>query len=366
MAETFDFDLICVGSGPAGQRAAVQAAKLGKRAAVIEKGHNIGGACIDTGTIPSKTFRQAVLNLAGHDNRPTAAQVLAQVGSVVEREAAVIENQLMRNDVSIFHGEASFKGPHAIAIHSAKGDQAITSQYILIAVGTRPAAPPGVNPNGETVISSDDITHMGRVPRTMTVVGAGVIGIEYASMFAALGVEVTVVDQRPRPLEFMDWEIVDELVHQMRQANVIFRFNEKVQHLEVADGPPSRAVILLESGKKLVSESALFSVGRIGDSDRLNLVAAGLSADDFVRIGAGVTEGVLRLEVDNPGATGTVAPRGPGTQRSGFGLRIVDALADAWGVSRNGDTRVWVELACWPSTGANSTPGAARPSKGGP
>jgi len=284
MAETFDFDLICVGSGPAGQRAAVQAAKLGKRAAVIEKGHNIGGACIDTGTIPSKTFRQAVLNLAGHDNRPTAAQVLAQVGSVVEREAAVIENQLMRNDVSIFHGEASFKGPHAIAIHSAKGDQAITSQYILIAVGTRPAAPPGVNPNGETVISSDDITHMGRVPRTMTVVGAGVIGIEYASMFAALGVEVTVVDQRPRPLEFMDWEIVDELVHQMRQANVIFRFNEKVQHLEVADGPPSRAVILLESGKKLVSESALFSVGRIGDSDRLNLVAAGLSADERGRL----------------------------------------------------------------------------------
>ncbi len=289
-ADSYDYDLVCIGSGPAGQRGAVQAAKLGKRVAIVERRGGVGGICVDTGTIPSKTFREAVLgvlatNIAGTIGpRPTALQLLARVGDVVGREGSIIMNQLSRNGVDVLQGEAAFVDPHRLRIRSSTGTREITTASVLIASGTIAVPPAGATPDGETVITSDEISTMTRLPRSLAVVGAGVIGIEYASMFAALGVEVTVVDRRDRPLEFVDAEIVDELIHQMRKSNISFRFGESVERLDVVEGPPRRAVLQLASGKKITADMALFSVGRLGATETLDLANAGLTTDARGRI----------------------------------------------------------------------------------
>jgi NAD(P) transhydrogenase len=292
---SYDFDLVCVGSGPAGQRAAVQAAKLGKRAALIERQRVVGGVCLETGTIPSKTFREAVLSFAAASNlleggvlrpivRPTAEQLLARVNQVVRRECGVVEDQLSRNDVTVIRGSASFADPHTFLVQTEETNRRVSADRIVVAVGTAAGTPPGMTGAGSVAITSDEIMCLKRLPRTMAVVGAGVIGVEYASMFAALGVEVTVVDRRDRPLEFLDREIVDELLHQMRKRRVTFRLGEAVERVDVHDGTPTRAVLLLESGKRIISELALFSVGRQGATDRLNLASAGLTADGRGRL----------------------------------------------------------------------------------
>jgi NAD(P) transhydrogenase len=293
---SFDFDLLCIGSGPAGQRAAVQAAKLGRRAAVIERRSAVGGSCLTTGTIPSKTFREAVLHFAAlrdHperrkfaklEYRPSAKQLLDRVERVVIEECGIIEDQLRRNDVVILRGQAAFVDPHTVAITSQDGRREVTAASILVACGTNPADPPGVASDREVVLTSDDIAGLERLPRSMVVVGAGVIGIEYASMFAAVGVEVIVVDRRERPLEFLDGEIVDELIHQMRRRKVTFRPKEGVERIEVVEGPPKRAVVTLESGKRITTEMVLFSVGGVGATGDLAVDKAGLSADDRGRL----------------------------------------------------------------------------------
>lgn len=297
MEPSYDYDLICIGSGPAGQRAAVQAAKRRKRVAVIEKRRIFGGVCLDTGTIPSKTFREAVLYFTPpynpfdrrprRETRPSAEQLLERVESVVQQECAVIENQLVRNGIELVSGEAMFKDPHTVRVREDDGWRELSAANFLIAVGTRPTPPPDVPTDGETVLISDEIVRLQRVPRTLTVVGAGVIGIEYASMFAALGVDVVLVDKRERPLEFLDHEIVDELIHQMRNHNVTFRAGESVEGLEPRDGPNRQVVVTLESGKRIVSDMAFFSVGRMGATHALNLGAAGLEADNRGRLQVG-------------------------------------------------------------------------------
>ena len=291
----YDYDLLCLGSGPAGQRAAVQAAKLGKRAALVERQRIVGGVCLETGTIPSKTFREAVLSFAAASAvleagvlrplvRPSAEQLLARVNEVVRRECSVLENQLSRNDVTVIHGSASFADAHRLLIEEAGSKRLVSADRIVVAVGTSAGGSPGLVGGDGIAITSDEIMCLKRLPHTMAVVGAGVIGIEYASMFAALGVEVTVVDRRDRPLEFLDREIVDELLHQMRKRRVTFRFGEAVERVEVQEGTAGRAILFLESGKRIVSELALFSVGRQGATARLNLEAAGLTADGRGRI----------------------------------------------------------------------------------
>jgi NAD(P) transhydrogenase len=292
----YDYDLVCIGSGPAGQRAAVQAAKLGKRAAVVEKQQCLGGVCLGTGTIPSKTLREAVLFFsrvaAWHDRarvtppeaRPTAEQLLAKVDEVLAREQDVIEDQLRRNDVAMVRGEASFTGPHTLLVQAEHGWREISADKIVIAVGTHPAPPPGVAADGDIVLTSDDVMRLKRLPRSMAVVGGSVIGIEYASMFAALGVPVTLVEKRQRPLEFLDREIVEELIHQMRHRNVTFRLGEAVESIEVSDAPPQRAIMHLESGKRLVADVVLFSAGRVAATGPLKLAAAGLAGDGRGRL----------------------------------------------------------------------------------
>lgn len=296
MNRGYDYDLLCIGSGPAGQRGAVQAAKLGKRTAVVERGRVLGGNCVDTGTIPSKTFREAVLSLGGRAFlsktrqrsgpviRPTAEELFARVAEVVQHQADIVEDQLQRNDVTVLTGEAGFKDPHTVVVTSNDTSSVVTAANILIAVGTIPAPPLGAATEPNLVVTSDELLQLTMLPRRLTVVGAGVIGIEYASMFAALGIDVTVIDKRDRPLEFLDWEIVDEFLSQMRSRNVTFRLGEEVERLEIAEGPSRRVVMLLESGKRLVSELVLFCAGRQGATAQLNLPAAGLKADDRGRL----------------------------------------------------------------------------------
>jgi NAD(P) transhydrogenase len=296
MKQNPDYDLVCIGSGPAGQRAAIQAAKLGKRVAVIEKQRTVGGICIETGTIPSKTFREAVRRVYSRPGleagdqpyrervRPTMQQLVGHVSKVIQREVAVVHDVLARNDIRLLHGRASFEDPHTLCVESIDGRRRLTAANILVAVGTTPSKPRGVEVDGRTITTSDTVLGLEQLPRTMVVVGAGVIGLEYASMFAALGVQVTVIDQRPRPLEFLDHEIIDELIHQLRKSDVIFRCGDAVKQIEVVGTTHRQGLLSLASGKHLVADVVLFSAGRIGATADLNLEAAGLTADDRGRL----------------------------------------------------------------------------------
>jgi NAD(P) transhydrogenase len=297
MSPRFDFDLLCIGSGPAGQRAAIQAAKLGKKVAIVERQRLIGGVCVDTGTIPSKTFREAVrrvysrpgldsadFNVPNARVRPTMAQLVTHVAKAVHREAVTVQETLSRNDVALIRGHAAFVDPHSVQVQDGSGGQRVSAERLLIAVGTSPSRPRGISPDGEVLLTADTVLDMPALPRSMVVVGAGVIGIEYASMFAALGVHVTVIDQRTRPLEFLDHEIVDELIHQLRKADVVFRSGDAVADVAVVAGAPSQALLRLDSGKHVVADVVLLSAGRVGATEELNLEAAGLSADDRGRL----------------------------------------------------------------------------------
>ncbi|MFQ5588738.1 MAG: Si-specific NAD(P)(+) transhydrogenase [Nitrospiria bacterium] len=296
MSDDFDYDLICIGSGPAGQRCAIQAAKLGKKVAVVEKRRCVGGVCLETGTIPSKTFREAVNSFISKQDRfdglgfsarsrVEITDLLKRVYSVIQRESEVQQEQLLRNDVNIILGSAVFQDPHRVLVKSDQGEQIISAKQFLIAVGTRAAVPPDIEPDGETIILADGILDLTALPRTMAVVGAGVVGIEYASMFAALGVQVTVIDKRTRPLGFLDYEIIDELIYQMRRKRVTFRLGEEVTSLEViAQQSRKKGLIRLESGKHIIADLILYSAGRMGATESLNLKASGLKADGRGRL----------------------------------------------------------------------------------
>ncbi len=312
MTASREFDLVCIGSGPAGQRAAVQAAKLGKRAAVIERQGILGGGSVTVGTIPSKTFREAVLAVVAlrarsdwtdSDPPPTAIELFARVQDVIRRESRVVEKQLSRNGVTLIRGEAEFVEPHRLAIKTREGTRGVTTEKVLIAVGTEPTTPHDIPVDGRRVITSDQILDIDELPRSLAVVGAGVIGIEYASMFAALGVQTTLIDKRERPLEFLDDEIVDDLIHQMRNAGVTFRLSEEVARIEVTEARPDRASIKLASGKHIVADTVLYAIGRTGATGRVNLGAAGLTADPRGRLRV---DAHFRTEVEGIYAAGDV------------------------------------------------------------
>jgi NAD(P) transhydrogenase len=288
-----DYDLLVIGSGPGGQKAAIAAAKLGKRAAVIERGHMVGGVCINTGTIPSKTLREAVLFLTGMNQRDLYGQnyrvknditlddLLARTQHVIGREIEVIRSQLNRNGVDLLHGTARFVDQHTIAIEGDHAERRVTGANIVIATGTTPARPTTVEFDGKRVLDSDGLLHLEFLPRSLVVVGAGVIGIEYASMFAAVGSKVTVVEQRDRMLDFCDSEIVESLKFHLRDLSVSFRFGEKVASVESGD---NGTVTTLVSGKRIPADAVMYSAGRQGATDELHLEEAGLEADNRGRI----------------------------------------------------------------------------------
>ncbi|MFG2000409.1 Si-specific NAD(P)(+) transhydrogenase [Spirillospora sp. NPDC048911] len=289
-----DFDILVLGSGPGGQRAAIAAAKLGRRVAIVDRRNMIGGVCINTGTIPSKTLREAVLYLTGLSQRElygqsyrvkediTVADLGMRTQHVIGREIDVIRSQLARNHVTVLAGTGHFLDPHTIGVGNGQDrDLKVTAGKIVIATGTKPARPDTVAFDDRTIIDSDGIINMERIPETMVVVGAGVIGIEYASMFAALGTKVTVVERRDRMLEFADLEVVEALKYHLRDLAVTFRFRESVSSVERRNGG---AITILESGKRIPADTVMYSAGRQGMTDELNLEAAGLAADRRGRI----------------------------------------------------------------------------------
>jgi len=290
----YDFDVLVLGSGPGGQKAAIAAAKLGKRAAVVERRDMIGGVCINTGTIPSKTLREAVLYLTGLNQREmygqsyrvkhdiTIADLSARTRHVVGREIDVIRNQLSRNRITLLPGLGHFLDDHTIEVVDGSGQaNKVTADKVVIATGTRPARPDTVDFDDRTIIDSDGIVNLEHIPQSMIVVGAGVIGIEYASMFAALGTKVTVVERRDRMLEFCDLEVVEALKYQLRDLAVTFRFGESVASVERYQ---RGAIAVLESGKKIPAETVMYSAGRQGMTEGLQLERAGIEADNRGRI----------------------------------------------------------------------------------
>ena len=286
----YDFDVLVVGSGPGGQKAAIAAAKLGKRVAVVERRGMIGGVCTQTGTIPSKTLREAVLYLTGFAMRGlygesyrvkqdiTVQDLLARTHYVIGREVEVIRAQLQRNRVELLAGQARFVDAHTVeVVGERRGDhRTVTASTIVVATGTRPARPPEVEFDERRVVDSDGILAMESIPTSMVVVGAGVIGIEYASMFAALGTRVTVVERRPTMLDFCDAEVVESLKFHLRDLAVTFRFGEEVAGVGVSE---RGTVTTLASGKKIAAETVMYSAGRQGVTDELDVEKAGLQTD---------------------------------------------------------------------------------------
>jgi NAD(P) transhydrogenase len=294
---SFDFDLAVIGSGPAGQRAAIQAAKLGRRVAMVERRAMVGGVCVNTGTIPSKTLREAVLYLTGMSEREmygqsyrvkadiTMSDLRERTNRVIAREVDVIRNQLQRNRVELLQGSARFVDEHVLSVDSETGvARRVSAEQIIVAVGTLPAHPVTVDFDGRTIIDSDSLLSLERIPDSLVVVGAGVIGIEYASMLAALGTKVTIVEQHPRMLEFCDGEVVEALQHHLRDLGVVFRFGDTVTAVERPNGG---SVTHLASGKRIGADAVFYAAGRQGATSDLDLQNAGLEADERGRISVG-------------------------------------------------------------------------------
>lgn len=314
---SFDYDLIAIGSGPGGQRAAIQAAKLGKRVAVIERTTGVGGVCVRTGTIPSKTLREAAMALTGYRDRGfygasyTAKQhigmedLIFRADQVVRNETDVVRHQLLRNDIDIYNGHGSFVDPHTISIEDPDGHgrQTISGAHLVLATGTTATRDESVEFDGRRILTSDDAVSLDRLPRTLVVIGAGVIGLEYASMFAALGVRVTLVDKRPRLLSYMDAEIMDALAFHMRRSRMTLWLGEEVSALDLDEGHDGAVRVRLASGKHIVAEKAFYSIGRTGATGSLNLPAAGIEADDRGRL---IVDEHYRTDVPHIYAVGDV------------------------------------------------------------
>jgi NAD(P) transhydrogenase len=290
----YDYDLLVIGSGPAGQRAAIQAAKLNKRVAVVERKTILGGVCINTGTIPSKTLREAVMHLSGYRERSlygasytvkqniTMADLMYRTDHVIQHELDIVRHQLQRNRVELISAEASFVDKNTIRLQyvGERGWRDVTAEHVVIATGTRATKNDKIPFDDHRIFLSDDLLKLDHLPRTLAVVGAGVIGLEYASIFAALGVRVTVIDKRRRLLPFVDEEIIDTLLYHLNQNRAILRLGEEVETIEpVDDESGERVRIHLASGKQITTEMALYSIGRTGATKALNVDEVNLESD---------------------------------------------------------------------------------------
>ena len=283
------YDIIIIGSGPAGRRAAIQAGKLGKSVLVIEKGRRVGGVSVHTGTIPSKTLRETVLNLTGYRERGfygrayrvkkdiDAKDLMMRLHMTLDHEVDVLEHQFARNAVKTTIGFARFLDPHHIEVLTdGEGPRVFRGEKILIAVGTRPHRPADVPFNGRTVVDSDEIVEIDHPPRSLTVIGAGVIGVEYATIFSAL------VDARESFLDFIDRELIEDFTHQLRDRGMSIRLGSKVVSIEFENDRP---VTVLESGRRIRSDMLLYATGRVGATDVLNIASCGLTPDHRGRLG---------------------------------------------------------------------------------
>ncbi len=289
------YDLIVIGSGPAGRRAAIQAAKFGRSVLVVEKGQRVGGVSVHTGTIPSKTLRETVLNLTGWRERGfygrsyrvkqdiSAGDLRARLHMTLDHEVEILEHQFARNQVDTIWGEARFLDPHRIAVAGEAGESfEFAADRFLIAVGTKPFRPDYVPFDGRYVLDSDEILDLEELPRSIAVIGAGVIGVEYASIFSALDVHVALIEPRETMLDFIDKELVADFIHQLRDRGIDMRFGSKVERIERRDG--RKCQIALEGGRYVRTDVILFAAGRMGSTPSLNLDACGLKTDHRGRI----------------------------------------------------------------------------------
>ena len=289
------YNLIVIGSGPAGRRAAIQAAKFGESVLVIEKGRRVGGVSVHTGTIPSKTLRETVLNLSGWRERGfygrsyrvkqdlSADDLRTRLEMTLNHEVEVLEHQFARNQVTTLRGEARFTGPHQIEVTGEEGEiLSFEGDRFLLAVGTIPFRPDTIPFDGKSVFDSDEVLELDRLPKNVCVIGAGVIGIEYATIFSALDLHVTLVEPRDSMLDFIDRELIEDFTHQLRDRGMVLRFGCKVEKVEVGD--TGNCQVLMEDGRTIRSDIVLFAAGRMGATKALNLDACGLEVDHRGRL----------------------------------------------------------------------------------
>jgi NAD(P) transhydrogenase len=288
------FDMLVIGSGPSGRRAAVQSAKLGKSVLVVDKGRRLGGVSVHTGTIPSKTLRETVLNLSGWRERGfyargyrvkqdiSAGDLVQRLHKTLDHEVEVLQHQFMRNTVRSFRAEAKFIDRNRVALTTEQGEHSeATFDYALISVGTRPHRPGNVPFDRKRIFDSDEMLELDRLPRTLTVIGGGVIGVEYATIFSALDVPVTLIEPRQQILEFIDREVVEDFIHQMRDRGMTVRLGTAVKDIV---SKPETAEVVLADGRVIRSEMILYAAGRTGNVSKLGLDAIGVEADSRGRI----------------------------------------------------------------------------------
>ncbi len=288
------YDLLAIGTGPAGQKAAIQAAKLGKKVGIIERKEFVGGVCINTGTIPSKSLREAVLYLSGFRQRTlygaeyrvkqtvTIEDLAFRTNHVIKNEIHIVQNQMVRNRVDMIAGSASFLDPHRLQITRATDTLELSADYIVIAVGTEPARPADVPFDDRTIIDTDGLLTLKEIPESMVIVGGGVIGTEYASILATLGVSVVLIDKRPRLLEFVDAEIIAALQHQMTDIGVMLFHDEEV--LAIKRERDGSIQVCLRHAKPITTATLMYAVGRVGASQDLHLERVGLAPDTRGRL----------------------------------------------------------------------------------
>jgi len=289
------YDLLVIGTGPAGQKAAVQAAKLGKKVGLIERKEVVGGVCINTGTIPSKALREAALFFSGIPQRSiygtphqikssiTIEQLTFHANHVIKNEIQVVRAQMARNRIDMIFGSASFFDPHSLRIQHRSGSmEQHTADFIVIAVGTEPSRPADIPFDNISVIDTDELLTLKRIPTSIVIVGGGVIGTEYASILAALGVPVTLIEKRSRLLEFADAEIIDMLQQQMKALGVTLYYDEEV--LAIKREPDNSIEVCLRRAKPIRASTLMYAIGRVGATKALNLEAAGLKPDARGRI----------------------------------------------------------------------------------
>jgi len=308
-----EFDLIVIGSGPSGEKGAAQAAYFGKRVAIVEKAPHPGGTTANTGTLPSKTLRETALSLTGYrqrglygfdlrlKERVTVADLLIRSEAVSNAERERVYRNLERHGIELIRGTATFVDRATLRVESAAGgEEMLTAPVILIATGSVPNRPSEYPFDGHVVLDSDDLMKLDFMPKRMAVLGAGVVGCEYASIFAALDVEVTLVDKRNELLGFLDQEISSALGRRLEQLGVRLRLGTNVQKVSVVD---HTAHLVLEGGEVIETDHVLVAAGRQGGVEKLNLGAAGLEAD---RRGVIAVDANYRTKVEGIYAAGDV------------------------------------------------------------
>jgi NAD(P) transhydrogenase len=288
------YDLLVIGTGPAGQKAAVQAAKLGKKVGIIERKEVVGGVSTNTGTIPSKALREAVLYLAGFRQRTlygaeyrlkktiTIEDLAFRANHVIKNEIEIVQNQMARNGIDLIYGEASFIDPHRLHIQRGGTTTEHRAHVIVIAVGTKPARPADIPFDKDTIIDTDGLLTLKHLPTSMVIVGGGVIGTEYASILAMIGVPVILIDKRPRLLEFVDAEIIAALQKQMTAIGVTIYHEEEV--VAIRKNTDGQVTVSLTHTPPISTSTLMYAIGRVGATKRLNLDAVGLTPDTRGRL----------------------------------------------------------------------------------